>query len=199
MKIITISREFGSGGRELGKRLAQGLNIGYYDTEILTEISKMTNLDQDFITNISEQGIPSFNLHFGHTFGSAINQTALDVVVAQQKVIKQIAEANNCVIVGRCADKILKDMNPLKIFVYADMDSKLKRCREKNPSEDLTDKQLIKKIKQIDNGRKRMYEFVTGNEWGDHKNYNICINTSGLNIKSVVPCLVDYAKKWFDE
>ncbi len=199
MNIITISREFGSGGRELGKRIADALNIAYYDTEIISEIAKLTNLDENYISTISEKGVPSFNFHFGHTFGATINQTAMDVVVTQHKVIKQLAQKGDCVIVGRSADKILSDLNPFKIFVYADMDAKLKRCREKEYEDsDLDDKQLIKKIKAIDAGRKRMYEFVCGGEWGNMSQYNLCVNTSGVAIKDLSIKVADYAKTWFE-
>lgn len=199
MNIITISREFGSGGRELGKRIADALNIAYYDTEIISEIAKLTNLDENYISTISEKGVPSFNFHFGHTFGATINQTAMDVVVTQHKVIKQLAQKGDCVIVGRSADKILSDLNPFKIFVYADMDAKLKRCREKEYEDsDLDDKQLIKKIKAVDAGRKRMYEFVCGGEWGNMSQYNLCVNTSGVAIKDLSIKVADYAKTWFE-
>lgn len=198
MKIITISREFGSGGRELGKRLADCLGIAYYDTEIITEIAKQTNLDENYVSTISEKGVPSFNFHFGHTFGATINQTAMDVVVAQHKVIKELAKKGDCVIVGRCADKILQDYKPLRIFVYADMESKIKRCREKNSADNgLDDKQLAKKIKSIDNGRKKMYEFISGGEWGEMKQYDLCINTTGVSIKEITPCVYEYANVWF--
>lgn len=198
MKIITISREFGSGGRELGKRLAEMMGIAYYDTEIITEISKLTNLDENYISNISEKGVPSFNFHFGHTFGTSINQTAMDVVVAQHKVIKELAKKGDCVIVGRCADKILQDQNPFRIFVYADMEYKIVRCREKNPQDaELDDDKIAKKIKSVDLGRKRMYEFLCGGVWGDMKQHDLCINTSGVSIKDVVPSVYDYINSWF--
>lgn len=198
MKIITISREFGSGGRELGKRLADMLNVAYYDTEIITEIAKQTNLDENYVSTISEKGVPSFNFHFGHTFGATINQTAMDVVVAQHKVVKELAKKGDCIIVGRCADKILQDLKPLRIFVYADMQSKIKRCREKNPDDSgLDDKQMMKKIKSIDNGRKKMHEFVSGGAWGDMREYDLCVNTTGVSVKEIVPSIYEYAKAWF--
>ncbi len=198
MKIITISREFGSGGRELGKRLADMLGVAYYDTEIITEIAKKTNLDENYVSTISEKGISSFNFHFGHTFGATINQTAMDVIVAQHKVIKELAQKGDSVIVGRCADRILKDLNPLRIFVYADMESKIKRCRKKNPADNsLDDKQMAKKIKSIDNGRKKMHEFVSGGEWGDMKEYDLCVNTTGVPVKDIVPCVLNFADVWF--
>ncbi len=198
MRVITISREFGSGGRELGKRLADMLGIAYYDTEIITEIAKQTNLDENYVSTISEKGMPSFNFHFGHTFGTTINQTAMEVVVAQHKVIKELAKKGDCVIVGRCADKILQDQNPLRIFVHADMAYKLKRCREKNLQDSgLSDKQMIRKIKSIDSGRKKMHEFVSGGAWGDMWEYDLCINTTGVTIKEITPCVFEYANVWF--
>ncbi len=198
MKIITISREFGSGGREMGKRLSDMLGIAYYDTEIITEIAKQTNLDENYVSTISEKGVPSFNFHFGHTFGATINRTAMDVVIAQHKVIKEIAQKGDCVIVGRCADKILKDFEPFRIFVHADMDYKLARCRERSPEDaKLDDKQMIKKIKAVDNGRKKMHEFCSGGEWGDMKDYDLCINTTGLVIKDIVPSVYNYLISWF--
>ena len=90
MKIITISREFGSGGREIGKRLSDTLGFVYYDSEILTQIAQETNLDKNYLDRISEKGLPSYNLHYGRTFGFAYNQTAVNALVAQQKAIKEL-------------------------------------------------------------------------------------------------------------
>lgn len=198
MKIITVSREFGSGGREIGKRLADELGFAYYDTEIITEIAKKTNLDENYVSTISEKGIPGFNFHFGNTFGATINRTAMDVIIMQHKVIKELAAKGNCVIVGRSADKILEAQDPFKIFVYADMKWKIKRCREKNyENADCDDDKLAKNIKAVDNGRRRMNDFVGGGEWGNKTQYNLCINTSGIEIKSIIKSLAEYINNWF--
>lgn len=127
MKIITISREFGSGGREIGKRISDILNMNYYDREILTAIAKNTEMDERYIESIINNGsIHSFPLTFGRTFSysSDINNKA--VLLAQQhKIIKEIAARNkDFVIVGRSSNEILKEYKPFNIFVYANMKEK---------------------------------------------------------------------------
>ncbi len=202
MRIITIGREFGSGGREVGKRLADALGIAYYDREIITEIAKHSELDEKYVEHVLETGMPHGTfLTFGHTLSAASVvgiHPATSVLAAQRKVIRKLAE-QDCVIVGRCADVILKDKNPFKIFVYADEKSKLARCRERTPEhEHLTDKQLLKKIRKIDKGRAKLHSLFLGGAWGDREEYNLCVNTSGTVIKEVVPCIADYVNHWFE-
>lgn len=202
MRIITIGREFGSGGREVGKRLADALGIAYYDREIITEIAKQSELDEKYVEHVLETGMPhGMFLTFGHTLSAASVvgvHPATSVLAAQRKVIQKLAQ-QDCVIVGRCADVILKDKEPFKIFVYADEKSKLVRCRERTPEhERLTDKQLLKKIRKIDKGRKKLHSLFLGGEWGDREEYNLCVNTSGTVIKEVVPCIADYVNHWFE-
>ncbi len=155
-KIVTISREFGSGGREIGKRLSDKLNLTYYDKEIITEISKETGLSEEYIINISEKGIYPIAFNFGRSFASfgnlQSNQT--EILVKQQEVLKKIAEKGNCIIVGRGADITLKDYNTMNIFVYSDMKSKINRCKTKAvEGENLSEKELEKKIIQVDKKR----------------------------------------------
>ena len=178
-KIVTISREFGSGGREIGKRLSDTLNLAYYDEEIIAEISKETGLSEDYINNISEKGIYPVAFNFGRTFASfgnlQLNQT--EILVKQQNVLKKIADKGDCIIVGRGADIALKDYNTMNIFVYSDMESKIKRCKYKaKEDEKLTDKELEKKIIQINKDRKKFHNLISNLEWGDKNNYNLCIN-----------------------
>ena len=132
-KIITISREFGSGGREIGKRLADELGIRYYDKEIIIEIAKQTGLSEEYIKNISEKGIYPYPFQFAKSFAmySALQSNQTEVLVKQQEILKQIAEKGNCIIVGRGANVILKDHNTMNIFVYADIKSKINRCHKK--------------------------------------------------------------------
>ena len=197
--IITISREFGSGGRELGKRIAEALNIAYYDKEILLEIAKKTKLAYDYIEQVVEKEPIAY---YPITIARSINyyeNTYVDhnivIYTEQANVIKELAHKSNCVIVGRCADYILKDEKPFRIHVYSDMESKIKRCREKGEvGENLTDKQLIKQIKKIDNRRAKYYEFYTSQKWGDKLNYDICINTSNKSIKEVVGMILEAIK-----
>lgn len=99
-----------------------------------------------------------------------------------------MAEKSDCVIVGRCADYILKEENPFRIFVYADLDARVKRCvrREEN---DLSEKEIKKQIKAVDKNRAQFYNYFVGEKWGDKKNYDLCINTTNLDIKEVVESL----------
>lgn len=199
MKIITIGREFGSGGRELGKRIADKLGIAYYDREILTEISKKTSLAEEYITQIIERK-PSvqYPITIANSFGvydSDLNKTQNKIFAEQNNVIKELASKSDCVIVGRCADYILRDQKPFRIFVYSDMASKIKRCREKGEvGADLTDKQIKRHIKTIDKHRKNYYNFYTGLDWGNKENYDIMINTSDKLIKDVVDEIVKIFK-----
>ncbi|MCI8277525.1 MAG: cytidylate kinase-like family protein [Clostridia bacterium] len=199
-KIVTISREFGSGGREIGKRLSDVLNLAYYDEEIIAEISKETGLSEDYINNISEKGIYPVAFNFGRTFASfgnlQLNQT--EILVKQQNVLKKIADKGDCIIVGRGADITLKDYNTMNIFVYSDMESKIKRCKYKaKEDEKLTDKELEKKIIQINKDRKKFHNLISNLEWGDRNNYNLCINTSEIEIKEIIPAIAEYIERWF--
>ena len=205
-KIITIGREFGSGGREIGKRLAESLGIAYYDKEIMTEIANRTQLAEHYVHNIIEQGPQMF---FPITTGRTLHQyNAPDYVfrhhnaiyTAQATVLREMAEKSSCVIVGRCADYILRDLNPIRLFVYAEMEAKVKRCRLKAElHENLSDKDLIKKIKRIDKGRAKYYEYYTGHKWGKHENYDLCINTTSLSVKHVAELLDKLIRADMDE
>ena len=98
-----------------------------------------------------------------------------------------MAQKSDCVIVGRCADYILRDQNPFRLFVYADMESKMRRCREKAPKDEkLSDKELRQKIQQIDKNRSQYYAFYTDQSWGNKLNYDLCINTTHTSIKDMV-------------
>lgn len=194
-KIITIGREFGSGGRELGKRLSDHLGLAYYDKEIVEEIAKRTSLAEDYVHGILEHHAGVF---FPITVGRSFHSTGSDyllrqytaVYAEQANVLRDMAEKSNCVIVGRCADYILKEHSPIRLFVYADMEAKIRRCREKaDEHEDLSDKELIKKIRSIDKSRAKYYRYYTGQAWGNRENYDMCINTTSVSIKELAEVL----------
>ena len=183
-KIITIGREFGSGGRELGRRIAENLGFAYYDREIIEEIAKRTSLSEKYIQHITEQKpVIPFPIHIGRTFWAAIPDYNQSVQQEQHSIIVEMASKSDCVIVGRGADYILREEAPFRLFVYSDMAAKIARCR-KNESADyqageaLSDKELTRRIDQINKGRAEYYEFYTGQVWGDKANYDLCINTS---------------------
>lgn len=203
MKIVTINREFGSGGREVGKRLAEKLGFAYYDREIIKAISEKSKLDVNYIEKTVEDGYwRNYPITFNHTFSympfmESPNQS---LIAFQSEVLKGIASKGNAVIVGRAADTILEDFNPFKIFVYATMESRLQRCRERAPEdENLTDKELIKKIKKIDNARAESHDIISSYRWGDKEGTDLMINTSHTEIKKIIDPLSKYIEEWFKE
>ena len=199
-RIITIGREFGSGGREIGKKLADKLGYAYYDKTITHEICNRSNLSPEYVQQVVEKKpIPFFSINSGNTLHTFMPDYALQqqnsVYSFQMSVIKEFAEKSDCVIVGRCADYILKDYKPFKLFIYADMESKLSRCKTYAPQEEnLDDKQLIKSINDINKQRAKYYEYYTGNKWGSIHNYDLCINTSFMDIDRLVNALVSLCK-----
>ena len=192
-RIITIGRQFGSGGRELGRRLAKELNIEYYDREILSEIAKHTSLAEEYIQNVVERQPHSLMpITIGRSFAFVEDYTfkqAQAVYQAQSEIIRELAEKSDCVIIGRCADYILRDKNPLRIFVYADEESRVRRCMQhlREEEQGMTEKQMLRRIRALDKERTRYYDFYTGLKWGDKYHYDLCVNTTGAVVKELVP------------
>ncbi len=198
--IITIGREFGSGGRELGKRLADELGIPCYDKEIITEVANIQGISDDHVEHITQSDIRRvYTGTIGRTLATPIYYTdsAIQVFASQHKVIRRLAEQGDCVVVGRCADYILQDMKPLNIFVYADKASKIARCRSRSTVEE-SDRELARQMQRIDRNRASNYKLLTGHAWGKKDGYHLCINTSGVEIKQLVPALREYVKAWFE-
>ncbi|MCI5745667.1 MAG: cytidylate kinase-like family protein [Erysipelotrichaceae bacterium] len=198
-KIITIGREFGSGGREFGRRLAEELHYEYYDKEIITEIAKHTSLSEEYIKQVVEcKPHHLYPITIGHSINFVesyqVNQIQ-QIFEAQCEILKNLAMKSNCVIVGRCADYILKDFHPFRIFVYANIDSRIKRCMErKEEDENYTYAKWKKKINKIDSNRAKYYGFYAEAKWGDKTNYDLCINTTDTNIKEIVPVIAKIFK-----
>lgn len=202
MRIITVSREFGSGGREFGKRLADALGIAYYDREIIAAIAEKSSLDEAYIERTIESGVlKQYPVTFSRTFAyiPTITSNAPSLLAQQHKVIKELATKDDCVIVGRGADAVLKDYQPLKLFIYADMTAKIERCRNRaEDDEKLTDRELERKIKQIDKARAGNHDIISSYSWGDKHGYHLCINTTGIEIKTIIPQISAYADYWFE-
>lgn len=193
--IITIGREFGSGGRELGRRLAEALGYEYYDREIINEIAKRTDLSEEYVHNVVErQPHHLMPITIGRSF-SYVDSHAMRQVQAvyreQSQVIRDMAEKSNCIIIGRCADHILQDLKPFRIFVHADIESRIRRCMTHmaENGEQFTEKQMKKHIRAVDRDRARYFGFYTDKNWGDKKNYDLCINTTDVVIKDIVPVI----------
>jgi len=191
-KLITIGREFGSGGREVGKRLADILQIPYYDKEIITQLAERTQLAEDYVEKLLDESTKSIQ-HFPITVGRSFYRKAssaqlnnLNIHIEQGKLLRELAEESDCVIVGRGANYVLRDLDPLRVFVYAEMEAKIKRCREKMPNnEKMSDKELKQHILSVDKSRAQYYKFVTGGQWDDKNNYDILVNTTYYSIKEI--------------
>ena len=202
IKLITISREFGSGGRELGKRLADALGFDYYDREIITAIAQRRGLDESFVTKtLEDRGWRDVPLTFRHTFTPAAppHTVRTDLLLEQTEVIRKIAEAGkDCVIVGRNADALLREYRPFNLFVCADMEAKIRRCQERAaPDEKLSPKELERKIRGIDKNRVRTRDIITGSRWGERGSYHLTVNTTGWEIKELTSAVAEFANRWF--
>lgn len=202
MKIITISREFGSGGRELGKRLADILGFDYYDREIIDAVAKNSGLSEQYVENaLTNHGWQNFSVTFRSTLATASNLQCnrVNLLLAQKSVIEGIAAlGKDCVIVGRNADVLLSQYRPFNIFVCAETEAKLRRCIERAPEgENLTEKELLRKMKQIDKVRSQTRAILSGSEWGKRNAYHLTINTTDWNIKDIAPAVAEFAIRWF--
>ena len=120
------------------------------------------------------------------------------VAVAQRQLLEKFAQQGDCVIVGRCADVILKDYHPLNLFVYADMDAKVERCMKRAPEgEHLTRSEMEKAIRRIDKERAQNHLMYADTKWGSKESYHLCVNTTHREIKQLVPALAQFCKDWF--
>lgn len=202
-KIITISREFGSGGRELGTRLAELLGYDYYDREIITAIADRQRLDAGYVERTLENSYTwqTMPLTFRRSFitPSVMQNTQTNLLLEQKQVIECIAKAGrDCIIVGRNADILLKSEHPFTIFVCADLETKIKRCLEfTENSEKLSRKEIEQNIRRIDKNRAKTREIIAGCKWGDCGMYHLTINTTDWNIKELTPAVADFAARWF--
>ena len=198
MSIITISREFGSGGREVGKRLADAFGYDYYDREIVSAIAQKHQMDEGYVARALEGGLfRSMPVHFGRTFSytTMVVPHTTNLFVEQNKILKEVAAKGNCVIVGRAASTVLQDYTPFNLFVYADMPSKILRCQQRMGQEEtMTQRELERKIKRIDGERARYYELFSDRSWGDKAGYDLCVNTTGVEIKSLISPIAEYIR-----
>lgn len=201
MKIITISREFGSGGRELGRRLAEILDWDYYDKQIITAVAANKGLNENYVERtMEEHGWKNIPLTFHRSFsGLSSSPTKTNLLLEQKRVIEQIGETgNNCVIVGRNADIILRAYKPFKIFVCADSNAKIHRCIERAPKgENLSSKEIEQKMRRIDSMRSQTRELITGGRWGKTEAFHLTVNTTTWNIAELTLAIAEFIKRWY--
>ncbi len=195
--IITISREFGSGGRTIGKEVAKKLGYEYYDKDLVKMVALETGLDEGFIEQEGEyaSGKNILSYIFSSSNRPVMNGMTMDdfLWVMQRKIVLDIAEKGHCVIVGRCADYILKDRSDcLNVFVHSSMENRAERIvRLYGESEKSPEKRLEEKDKK----RSLYYKRHTGREWGMSQNYNLSIDSGMFGIDKCVDIILDLAEK----
>lgn len=177
--IITISRQHGSGGRELSERLG----IPFYDHELIEMAAESCPIDKSFFENADTKGAGGFWYELGENVNLDLSLSD-KAFLHQSSVIRELAKKGGCIIVGRCADYVLKDYaNVLKVFVYADLESRKERIEHIYKE---ADEKSLSKIEKIDKKRASYYKFYTGQNFGEAKNYDICLNSSLLGIERCV-------------
>lgn len=193
--IITIGREHGSGGRYLGEELSRELGIKCYDSELISEVAQRSGFAENFIQNHEEHRPQSF-LYSLVTGGAAIvgdQPVSVQIFQAQSEAIRAIAARESAVIIGRCANYVLREENVVKvnIFVYAPMFARVARVSERDNMDAAA---AEKAIRLKDKERQAYYNFFTGERWGDAKDYDLCVDTSKLGIPGTVQLVKEYLK-----
>lgn len=200
--IITVSRQYGSGGREIAERVAAELNIPLYDKEIITAAAAAGTPSEEAMARVDRttnsllytlamgSNVLGTTAHFGYRM--PLNDK---LFILQSDVIREYAREGSCVIVGRCADYVLRDeKNLFRVFIYADFDSRRTRVLERHP--EVKSSQIADIINKTDKRRSSYYNFYTGNKWGKLDNYDMAINASTLGIDGAVDAIISYAKRF---
>lgn len=187
--IITIGREFGSGGREIGMKVAEKLSIPFYDKELILATAEKTKLEKSVIEKFDEKhSFPGFATP--NLFELYQMPMSDRIYIAQADVIREIAEKESCVIVGRCADYVLED-NPdcFNVFITAPMKDKVERKRPLLPGK--SDREIENHIEKIDKKRSKYYSYYTDGIWGKASTYHLCIDSSVLGIDGTVDLIIN--------
>lgn len=200
-KIITISRQYGSGGREIGKKLAQELKIPFYDKELITRAAKESGFAEAAFEKAEDKARSSllYSIAMGmNAYGSAefgVPGLSLDdrIFLAQSNVIRKVAEEGPCVIVGRCADYILRETpNTVHVFIWADLESRVKRA---TTLYGLVELKAEENILKSDKRRGNYYSYHANEKWGRAENYHICIKSNYSGIDHSVECIKAFIEK----
>lgn len=198
--IITIGRQLGSNGREIGRKLAQKLDIPFYDKELIVEAAKQSGLSEKFFENSDEKPTNSFlySLVMSMQPGTGLYNHYNDflnndnIFKIQSDVIKDIADKGSCIIVGRCADYVLREKEELiKIFIHADVETRTKRIAIRDG---VSEKDARSAVIKADKRRGNYYNFYTNLSWGNAENYDLSVNSGKFDVDSCVKLLEEYIK-----
>lgn len=192
-RIITISREFGSGGRFIGEEVAKKLGIAYYDKNIISQIAEKSGLAPEYIQESAElspkKGLFAYALAGRDITGKSVEDMVYE---AQRKVILELADKEPCVIIGRNADYILKERDDiLNIFIHGDMPEKIQRITRLYKVEE---QEAVKMMTDTDKRRMTNYNFYTEQKWGKASNYTLCLNSSQLGYDRCEAIIIECAK-----
>ena len=199
--IVTIGRQYGSGGKEIGRRLAEELGVPFYDEKLVEAVAEATNAHPDVVKNADEKATNSFLYSLVASGGlRGINDAVRyempindKVFISQSKYIKEVAKEGGCVIVGRCADYVLDgNENLLRVFLYSDMESKKKRIMRLYS---LNEKQAKDAIVKTEKTRKTYYNYYTDRSWGEMSSYDLCLNVGKIGIDETIEIIKDYIMK----
>lgn len=188
--IITISREYGSGGRYIGRLVADKLGIKFYDKDLVNALAQKTGLSPEFIESNEQKRNTLDTLNNGYYYSLT---NADELFVEESKLIKDIASKESCVIIGRCSDFILREhKNVINIFIYSDEENKINRAVERYG---MSRKNAEKEIRSIDKLRSNHYKYYTGKNWGDNKNYDLCINSDKFGVEKAADMICEIVVK----
>ena len=198
--IITIAREYGSNGRIIGRRTAELLKTSFYDSELITMAARKSGMSQNLLTDIDEKAANSlmYSISVGagtfSGFGTSFNMPMNDkLFLVEADIIKEIAQKENAVIVGRCSDYLLRDCpQAVNVFIYAPYEIRKQTVAERyQVSLDKAAEMIVKKEKQ----RKSYYNYYAGRKWGQPGNYDLCIDSSVLGQEGTAELIADFVKK----
>ena len=200
--IITIGRQLGSGGQVIGKKIAEELNINFYDTELLKIAAKESGLSEDFFTKIDEKKelnlIESLFLKFSLNIQDLNNDSVLSndkLFTIQSEIIQKIADEQSCVFVGRCADYILRDYkNKNSFFITANLEDRIKTI---STQRNISEKEAAIVIEKSDKMRAAYYNYYTNKHWGHASSYDFCLNSSILGVSKTIDIILSILKTDF--
>ena len=202
-RVITIGRQYGSAGHDIGQMVAEALGYKFYDKELVEIAAKKSNISKEAVDDIDEKATSSFlyslasgNYSLRGITGPLYYEMPLNdkLFIAQSQVIKDVAGRDNCVIVGRWADYVLddaKNVDLLNVFIYADQDFRIRRVKE---TFNITERQAKDRVIKTDKQRRIYYSYYSNRDWGSMSNYDMCLNTCKLGIKTAANIIINYVK-----
>ncbi len=208
--VVTIGRQFGSGGHEVGRRLAMRLGIPFYDKELITLTAENSRFAESYLAKMDEQKPSLLNMGSAGLVPSAGIAMSREVVMNQfynlspndqvflekSRIIQALAKKGSCVIVGRCADYVLRDYDTVNFFIQANLEDRVSRklALEEHVEHDRAS--MEKLIKSTDKNRSKYYEYYTHKKWGNASNYDLCVNTSSVGVDGAVDVLLKFIEEF---